>query len=327
MSTQARQAVVGDIGGTHARFGIADIDELSIDHYVSFECSGFASLIDALTAYLRSVPDHPKTISLAVAGPVIDDAVEMTNLPWRITKRAIGAAAHAGQVCLINDFHAAALSLPHLQTHDIVQIGGQPVRDQATKVVLGAGTGLGVAALAWMGNKWVALPSEGGHMAFAAQTVEEFDIVAQLRRDIGYVSCESMLSGPGLARLYRLLQERPGTPVSARDIVHRADVDGDPTALQAVRLFVAWLGRFAGDVALVYGARGGVYIAGGIAPKILGFLFEGHFRAAFEAKGQSSNYLGNIPVYLIKTPQAGLIGAALALADTPKGRDERANGL
>ena len=313
MSMQARHAVVGDIGGTHARFGIADIDELRIDHYASFECSGFASLDDVLAAYLRSMPNHPKAISLAVAGPVVGDAVEMTNLPWTVTKRDIAAASGAEQICLINDFNAAALSLPYLGHHDVIQIGGAAAPDRATKAVLGAGTGLGVAALAWAGGDWFALPGEGGHMAFAAQTAEEFDIVSQIGRDTGYVSCEHLLSGAGLVRLYGLLGEQSDA-LTAPDIVHRAAVDSDPVAIETVRLFAAWLGRFAGDVALLYGARGGIYVAGGIAPRILSFLSDGHFRAAFEAKGQLSSYLAEIPIHLVKTPQAGMMGAALAYA-------------
>lgn len=315
MNMLTRQAVVGDIGGTQARFGIADIDELRIDHYVSFECSRFASLDEVLAAYLDSVPNYPKAISLAVAGPVVDDAVEMTHLPWTVTRKAVAAVSGAERIFLINDLHATALSLPHLGHHEIARIGGAAETAQATKVVLGAGTGLNAAALAWTGRRWAAISGEGGHMAFAAQTDEELEIVQRLVRDIGYVSYEHLVSGPGLVRLHRLLQKRPGAPLTAPDIVRLAATDSEPAAQKALALFVIWLGRFAGDVALLCGASGGVYIAGGIAQKISGLLSDGRFRATFEARGQLSSYMSEIPIYLVKTTQAGVMGAALALAD------------
>lgn len=313
MNALERHAVVGDIGGTHARFGIADIDELRIDHFVSFECANFSSLEDALSAYLRSVPAHPKAISLAIAGPVVDGAVEMTNLPWSVTAEKVRTLAEADRVCLINDFEALALALPYLAHHDFEKIGGGAPVSHAAKAVTGAGTGLGVAGLAWAGDRWTALSGEGGHVAFAGQNDEDFDILKKLGRDIGYVACEHLLSGPGLVRLHRLLTNRPGAPLTAPEIVRLATTEGDPVALHAVRLFAVWLGRFAGDLALLYGARGGVYLGGGIAPKMFTFLSDGHFRTAFESKGQLSEYLADIPVFVIKTPQAGMMGAALAM--------------
>jgi len=311
MTTLQRKAVVGDIGGTHARFGIIDIDELRIDHFVSFECASFPSLEDALGAYLRSVPHHPKTISLAIAGPVIDGQVTMTNRAWSPSTKSITAVSGAEHVCLVNDFEALALALPYLGHHDIEQIGGSHGTEHATRVVTGAGTGLGIAALAWTGRAYMALPGEGGHMAFAPQTEIDFDIVKSLGQTLGYISSEHLLSGDGLVRLHQWLQ-KSALPLTAPEIVRRASEDQDPVALQAVRLFAVWLGRFAGDLALLYGGRGGVYLGGGIAPKIYPFLSDGHFRAAFEAKGALSDYLADVPVYVIKSASAGLVGAALA---------------
>lgn len=310
-----RQVVVGDIGSTYARFGIADLDALSIGDCVRFECSQFGSADDVLAAYLTTLPDRPRSVSLAVAGPVVGDGVEMTNLPWTVTRHAVARLSGAERVCLVNDFQATALSLPHLGDGDVMQVGGPAAPEHATKVVLGPGTGLGVAALAWTGRHWAALSGEGGHMAFAAQTDEDFEVVSRLGRDIGYVAYEHMLSGPGLVRLHRLLQKRPSGALSAPEIIDRALTSSDAAALQTLQLFFTWLGQFAGDIALFCGASGGVYLAGGIAPRIPDFLYSGYFRPAFEAKGQLTDYLAAIPVFVIKTGQAGLLGAAIAFAD------------
>jgi len=315
MVSLQRKAVVGDIGGTHARFGIIDIDELGIDQFVSFECASFSSLQAVLSAYLRSVPHHPKTISLAIAGPVTGGAVSMTNLAWSTTEKEIAAIAGTRNVCLINDFEALALALPYLRDYQLEQIGGNHGVPQRTKVVLGAGTGLGVAGLVGRGDRWTALPGEGGHIAFAPQTELDFEIVTQASLDLGFVSAEHMLSGAGLVRLHRFLQTPPVTPLTPAAIVTAASSDADPLALRAVNLFATWYGRFAGDLALLYGARGGVYLGGGIAPKILPFLNQGGFRRAFEAKGAFSNYLTDIPIFVIKSRDAGLMGAALACQD------------
>lgn len=315
MPSIQRRAVVGDIGGTYCRFGIADLDELKIDHFMSFESEGFRSLEQVVGTYLRSVPHHPKTISLAIAGPVIDGAVEMTNLPWATTATRIRDIACAKHVCLINDFEALALALPHLGHQDAKQIGGTVALPHGTRLVMGPGTGLGVAALTWTGRNWISLSGEGAHVGFSAQSDEEFGMVRRLARDVGYVTAEHLISGSGLVRTYRMLYEQSGSPSAAPEIVRMAIVDGDPRALRCVRLFSTWLARLAADLAILFGARGGIFIAGGIAPRIYPFLSDGNFRAAFEARGPLSDYLAEIPVFVIQSQDAGLKGAALALAN------------
>jgi glucokinase len=314
MSTMTRRALVGDIGATHARFGLVDLADLTIGQVASFDCAAFESLDQVLGAYLQSLEDYPAAVSLAVAGPVADGTVDMTHLPWSVTRQAVVACTGADTVCLINDCEAVALSLPHLRAGETDQIGGTAALAGAHKVVCGPGTGLGVAALAWTGHGWTALSGEGGHAAFAAQTEQEFDIVRKIVRDIGYISYEHMLSASGLVRLYRLLAGGPGQSLTVPEIVRKATGEGDAAALQALRLYATWLGRFAGDLALLYNARGGVYLGGGIVPHILSFLTDGRFRAAFESKGHLSEYLADIPAFVIRSPLAGMTGAALALS-------------
>jgi glucokinase len=315
MSTMTRRALVGDIGATHARFGLVDLADLTIGDIASFDCAEFDSLDQVLRAYLASLQDYPAAVSLAVAGPVVDGSVDMTHLPWSVTRQAVIGCTGADAVCLINDCEAVALSLPHLRPDEVDQIGGAASLAGAHKVVCGPGTGLSVAALAWTGHGWTALSGEGGHAAFAAQTEQEFDIVKRIARDIGYISYEHMLSASGLVRLHRLLSERPGQSLTVPEIVRNATEKGDMAALQALRLYATWLGRFAGDLALLYNARGGVYLSGGIVPHILSFLTDGRFRAAFESKGHLSEYLADIPAFIIKPQLAGLTGAALALSN------------
>jgi len=240
--------------------------------------------------------------------------VHLTNLAWTITHEDIRAATGAKDVLLLNDFEALARSLPLLADHDLRQVGGQaPVR-HATKAVLGPGTGLGVAGLAWSSAGWMPVAGEGGHVTFSAQTSEELAILERLRSGTSFVSTERLLSGPGLGMLHAILSDRAEPPLPAPAVTARALAGTDPAARKALDLFVAWLGRFAGDLALVYGARGGVCLGGGIAPGIADVLAAGPFRAAFEDKGRLRPYVASIPVYVITAPDAGLRGAAQALA-------------
>jgi glucokinase len=184
-------------------------------------------------------------------------------------------------------------------------------------VVLGPGTGLGVAGLVWSPAGWQALPSEGGHTAFAVASATEFAMLERLLEGRERLSVERLVSGPGLADVYRVLAElqgRPAPPLEAAEVVQRAYAGADPVAREALDRFATWLGRFAGDAALFMGARGGVYIGGGIAPRMVDVLSAGRFRGAFEAKGRMSAFLAPIPAYIILATDAALKGAAAALA-------------
>lgn len=318
MTMQTRLALVGDIGGTHARFAISDIDELTISHFVSFRCAMFQSLQAAIAAYMGSIPHRPRMAGLAIAGPVVGDHLELTNRPWRFTPGELRSAAGVEHLTLVNDFEAQALALPYLTAHDQHRIGGGEADGRSPKVVLGPGTGLGMAALVPSpANGWTAVASEGGHVTFPVETAEELKIVDRLRGEPGHVSAEDLISGPAMLRVYRTLAALRGQPAEAAssvEIVRLALAREDAVAAATLDYFVKWLGRFAGDMALAFGARGGVYLGGGIVPHIVEALEQPGFRAAFDAKGELSALLAPIPVSVIKAGDIGLRGAAVALS-------------
>lgn len=310
-------ALVADIGGTHARFAVADLDARTIARMVVFRCDAFASLQAAVAAYLGTISERPSLAALAIAGPVTGDAISLTNHDWHFTREELREATGAERLQLVNDFEALALSLPLLAGSDLHRVARGEPAERATKVIVGPGTGLGVAGLAFTPTGWMALPGEGGHVSFAAESREEFEVVERIRQDGGHVSAERLISGPGIVSIYRALGElrgAPGEAVDAAAIVTRAQARRDPFAVEALGLFVTFLARFAGDLALIYGARGGVYLGGGILPRIMDELERQEFAAAFRAKGRLSHFLAPIPVDVIVAPDAGLRGAAASLA-------------
>lgn len=317
MTMNSRRALVADIGGTHARFAISDIDELTVTHFAMFNCNMFASLQEAVEAYLKSIPHRPSIAAFAIAGPVRGKTLQLTNLPWSFTRDDLKRAAGVDHLQVVNDFEALALSLPYLTAHDLHRIGGGEAARDGAKVVLGPGTGLGVAGLVSAPGGWIGVATEGGHASFPMENSEELAIVEQVREDEGRISAERLISGPGLARLYAVLAKakaREADPMPVPEIVKRGMAREDPLAEEALELFVKWLGRFAGDVALLYAAQGGVYLGGGIAPRILELLESDAFRGAFLAKGRLTSFLERLPVHVIKTQDAGLRGAAVALS-------------
>jgi glucokinase len=310
------RALVADIGGTNARFAIADLETLELLDIRRFRCEDQPDIGSAAFEYVRSLKERPRYASIAVAAPVVGQEIKLTNSPWRFVKSELCAAAGVDGLLVLNDFQALALSLPYLQGDELHRIGGGKTPRLATRAVLGPGTGLGIAALLWGGMDWIAIAGEGGHTSLSVQSAEEFQLAARLRADRDRVSVERALSGPGLAELYLLVAEARGhsvEPLIPNDVLERAIDKSDEIAVAAVQLFVTWLGRFAGDVALLFGARGGVYLGGGIAPKIREILSAGLFRSAFEDKGRMRGYLAPIPIYVILAPAAAMKGAAAGL--------------
>ena len=311
-----RQALVGDIGGTNARFALADLDALSLDRVSVHPCRDFASLEDALGAYLATLTQVPARACLAVAAPLRGETVRMTNLNWSFTADSLRTASGIADLRLINDFEAQARVLPHLAARDLYPIGGGQASPNMPKVVLGPGTGLGMAALVHGHEGWVPVATEGGHVGLAAETDTETAIFRRIADRHGRVSAERVIAGPGLEEVYRILAELRGAarkPTGIADIFARAAAGSDPLGSETAGFFVAWLGRFAGDMALAYGAAGGVYIAGGIAPRILDLLDAGALRRSFCAKGRLSAFLEEIPLQVVTAGDAGLRGAAQAL--------------
>jgi len=318
MDPVPNHALVADIGGTNARFALADLATFELSDIQQFPCSRHGAPADAIRAYLAGIGRRPAHACLAVAAPVTGETIAFTNSNWSFTTTALRADLGFEEIVVLNDFQALALALPELRSHEFHQIGGDDPPIHATKVVLGAGTGIGVAGLVWSATGWVTVPSEGGHIALACRNAAEFALSEDLRSKEPHIPVERLVSGPGVAELYRLMASSRGLkpqPLIPDEVLNRALAGTDDVAVETLRLFVTWFGSFAGDAALLFGARGGVYLGGGIAPKILKLLHSGTFRQAFEAKGRMQHFLKPIPIYVLLAEHATLRGAAICLRD------------
>jgi glucokinase len=310
------QVLVADIGGTNARFALGELETLTLSEIRQVRCGDHPNLEAALDDYLGGLPARPDRAAIAVAGPVTGTEISLTNSTWSLSTPELCRRFSLKSVELLNDFAALALSLPYLSAAELHQIGGTTPVEHAAKAVLGPGTGLGVAGLVWSGRGWVAVPGEGGHMSLGADDERQLALLERLRKGRPHLSAERALSGPGLAALYQAVAASDGlTPeaLEPNDVILRGLGAEDEIAVEALELFILWLGRFAGDAALLLGARGGVYLGGGIAPKLEAKLSGGPFRQAFEDKGRMSAYLAPIPVYVVMADFATLTGAAAAL--------------
>ena len=312
---QQPSTLVADIGGTHVRFGLSG--ETGITEVTTYRCADHASLTEAARAYLEEVGGAaPRTAAFAVAGPVRGDTIRMTNHVWSFSIDGVRRDLDLERLEVLNDFAALALSLPALGGEDLRQIKAGTPAERAPKAVLGPGTGLGVAALVPAAAGWSAVTTEGGHRDLAAQNEREWQIVRHLRERFEHVSVERVISGPGLVNLYEaiahLSNDEPQSLTPAA-IVAGARDGSCPACAEATRLFSTWLGAVASDLAVTFGAFGGIYLGGGVLPK-MGEVFDADgFRERFLAKGRFREYLRPIPVFLILRPHATLLGAARAL--------------
>lgn len=314
--------LIADIGGTNARFAI-DRGH-GAECAIILRCADYPDPAAAARAYLeRANWDEPiKRAAFAVAAPVQDDWVAVTNNHWRFSIAATQAELQLERLEIVNDFAAQALALPYLGAAERFavqpsQIGANP---KGTKVAIGPGTGLGIAGLAQVGAQWIALPGEGGHASLAPQDAREDAVVGFLRKEFAHVSAERVLSGPGLSNLYRALSTLEGKAsetLAPADVTVRALQRSCPVCVEALDMFFAILGGVAGDVALLLGAVGGVYITGGIVPRMPEALAASRFRRRFEAKGRSSHYPKRIPTWVVMHPTPAFLGLA-AVARTER---------
>lgn len=308
-------ALVGDIGGTNSRFGLVEPGSIAVHDIGVLKNDGFDSLEAAIAAYLASRGIASLTAAaIAVAGPVEGEVVTLTNRDWRFTRESLRQAAAADRVRLLNDFEALALSLPHLAGEDIVQIGGETPARRGVKIVLGPGTGLGMATLAPLPDGgWMALPGEVGHITLPVVTRAEFDWRERMTKPGMPFESEDAITGGGLLRMYRAMaaEARLATP----EAVLRAALAGtDADAVRTLDQFIVWLARISGDAAMTMQARGGVYLAGGIAPSIAERLKTGPFRTIFQEKGRLAHVMRPIPVYVIIDTFPAFKGCAAAIA-------------
>lgn len=310
--------LVGDIGATNARFAVLD-DELRPTRARILAPEDFPTIADAIRAYLAEerLSVRPRVAALAVASPVTGDAVTLTNHPWSFSIRELTSALGLERLIVVNDFTANALAVPHLKPEDRIAIGGGSPAADAPIAVLGPGTGLGVSGLVPIGTGWHALAGEGGHATMPAADDRESEVIAHMRRRFDHVSAERVLSGPGLVNLYQTLAEiegRPAAPYTAAQIADRHIGEIEPLCRAALAMFCTMLGTVAGNLALTLGARGGVYIAGGIVPRLGAGLADTDFRRRFEDKGRFRFYLAAIPTYVVMHPIPAFLGLASLLA-------------
>ena len=317
--------LVADIGGTNARFGWISAPAAAVAHVHVLPVHEHASPGAAAQAYLAALQTQlgagyqpPRRAAFALATAVAGDQIELTNAHWSFSRAATQAALGLDVLLALNDFEALALSLPRLQAGQLRAWPGVAASDPAagTLAVIGPGTGLGVAGVVRSAQGWVALPGEGGHATLSAADDFESELLAHVRREFAHVSAERLLSGIGLPTLHgAVLAVNGAAPavLSTAAIVEQGLSGADPLCGQTVDAFCALLGSFAGNVALTLGARGGVYIGGGIVPRLGERFFASRFRERFEAKGRFQPYLTGIPTLLITDTLAALSGAAQAI--------------
>ncbi len=317
----ARPSLLADIGGTNARFALQTAPG-QFDCVRVLPCAGYASLQDAMRAYLAepAVAAHgtPREAAMAVANPVDGDQIRMTNHHWQFSIEAVRRDFGLARLGVLNDFKALALALPLLGAEHKRQVGGG-VAAAGVIGLLGAGTGLGVSGLVPSGGGWNALDSEGGHVTFSPANEREIDVLRYAWRAFSHVSAERLMSGSGLELVYRALASRAGQEGTrpAAEIIALALAGACGLCVETVECFCEMLGTVAANLALTLGAMGGIYIGGGIVPR-LGAAFDASgFRRRFEEKGRFGPYLGRIPTYVITAEYPCFPGVAAWLRDTP----------
>jgi glucokinase len=327
--------LAGDIGGTHARLALFDV---SLGRYAPFSLTVFPSHqysgLDAIVVeYLALTKVHPQAACFGVAGPILNGRVETTNLPWRVDARHIAEKLEIGNVMLINDLEATAWGIAALDAKDLIALNHVRSELAGTQAVIAAGTGLGEAGLYWDGSQHHVFACEGGHCDFGPRDDLELELFRYLHKLFGHVSWERILSGPGLVNVFHFLRDtgrgvepkwlteelQLGDPAAA--ISRAAMEEKCPLAEQALAMFISIYGAEAGNLALKTLAKGGVFVAGGIAPKILGKLAGPLFIHSFASKGRMQPLLETIPVRVTVNDNTALMGAAryaaVKLAETP----------
>jgi len=303
--------VLADVGGTNARFAVYRNGTLgSIEHMTVADYRQFA---DALDAFMQGQSDRSRIrhALFGVAGVVEGERCALTNNPWVVAADELRGRFRLSDVHIVNDFEAVAWALPHFTAKDLRLIGGREPKADAPRVVLGPGTGLGVAVYVNGERGGLVVRSEGGHATLPSGSLREDAIIARLRQQFGHVSAERALSGNGLENLYHTiasLESRTVPERNAAEIAQAAATGSCAISRAALDTFCALLGAVAGNLALSFGAQGGVYIAGGIAPHIRDFLPQSRFRSRFEAKGRLTRYLEAIPIYLILHGEPAFVG-------------------
>jgi glucokinase len=313
-------AVVADIGGTNVRFALQPSVEAPLQAAVHLKTWDYPGLAEAIEAAIPDLGDRPRTVIACGAGPVEGRELQLTNAPWRIKGPEIAHKLGLRQGLLLNDFEAQALSLPILTEAWARRVGPLAFGAKGPQVILGPGTGLGVGALIEAGGRHTPLASEACHIGFGPESEEEWAIWPHLERAHGRITTESVIAGPGLARVHHARLASLGLPVSTEDspaITAAALADKAGQEADSLRLYWRIVARFAGDMAVAFVAFGGVTLAGGVLPRIIDFLDEAEFRRAFEAKAPVDALARRIPTRLVTRSDSVLFGMA-AIAARPE---------
>ena len=312
--------LIADIGGTYARFAL-EMAKGDFQHINSLRCADYPDFQATVSAYLATVVAtnpaiHVEHAAVAIANPVDGDQVSMTNYHWQFSIEEMRLRLGLVTLVIVNDFTALAMALPRLDASDVRQIGdGEPVQKSVIGL-LGPGSGLGVSGLIPSGDGWISLGSEGGHTSFAPRDEREIAVLRYVWKQYEHVSFERLVSGPGLELIYRALADLAGVAplaLAAPDITQRALDKTDAVCMDTLDVFCALLGTAAANLAVTLGAFGGIYIGGGIVPRLGSYFDASRFRSRFEEKGRFSRYVGSIPTYVITAEQATFIGASAIL--------------
>ncbi|GAA5183844.1 hypothetical protein GCM10025771_36430 [Niveibacterium umoris] len=309
--------LLGDIGGTNARFALIRSEGGPIEDIRTLPGANYPGPAEAIEAYLAEVGGaRPTSGAIGIANPIDGDRIKMTNHTWAFSIDAVRQQLNFTRLVFINDFTALALSLPFLPDGELHQVGGKARELNRAIAVLGPGTGLGVSGLVPSAEGYLPLEGEGGHVTLAATNPEEAAVIEVARATFPHVSAERLISGPGLVTLHESLAAVRGLPspgIDAPSITNGALDGSNALALDSVNMFCGMLGTIAGNLALTLGAKGGVFIGGGIIPRLGDFFDRSPFRSRFEDKGRFRSYLESVPVFVIHSPYPAFTGAAVAL--------------
>jgi glucokinase len=329
------RVLAGDIGGTHARIAIVDVDDrgVRLARLKIYDSRSHSGLEPIVLDFISGGSEKVERATFGIACPVMNGECATPNLPWKVSARALAAATGIEHTDVINDLHAMALGITRVEAGDVVTLQRGNPAAHGVIALIGAGTGLGQAFAAWDGRRYRAFASEGGHSTFAPRSKLEWELHDFLARELGHVSYERVVSGPGLVGVYRFLAARPG---AAEDPEVRAAVASegavavsryglastDPISAAALDLFISSYGDQAGNLALHLLATGGVYLVGRIARAMAEKLRDGIFMTAFRDKGRMGELLCRVPVNVVVNTQIGLVGAAVAASENPVQLDD-----
>lgn len=309
--------LIADIGGTNARFAITEDGDITPQFERTLPCSEYPSMVDAVLAYLDDVAQAiPETASFAIATPVSNDRIVMTNHVWDLSVKETRIALGVNSLKVINDFTALALALPYLGDSDCHKLGRGLRAEKQPLAVLGPGTGLGVSGAIHVDDYWLPLQSEGGHVSYGPLTDRESAVIEVIAKRYDHVSAETLVSGRGLVLLYESIAQCNDIEceqLTPEQVTYKALHNTNAAAEEALSMFCGILGAVAGNLALTLGARGGLFIGGGIIPKLGDYFDSSPFRARFESKGRFSQYVSEIPTYVINSKYPALTGAAVAV--------------